>query len=132
MQQEGVGSNAQGDVMMQPSPISPFILAQAKLLLQFPIVTLDAPAHLGNEHPLLNQRIRRQDREEVLQRFRIAFRPLDQQPLLGTLGVLPIVTVGGTDAHYGKREFSVSFVPSRGKGVTPGAHTLVADLMPTA
>ncbi len=102
MKQEGISGNAQGCMVMQPAPVSPFIVTQAELLFQFPVVAFDAPAHLGDMHQAFNRSIDVQDREEVLQRFGIAFRPLDQQPLLRTLGTAPIIAVSATDTHGGK------------------------------
>ena len=55
MKQKCIGGNAQGRMVIQPSPISPLVLSETKLLLQFPVVTLNAPAHLGDIHQLLDR-----------------------------------------------------------------------------
>lgn len=39
---------------MQPPPVAPFIVSQAELLLQLPVVTLNAPTHLGDVDQVLN------------------------------------------------------------------------------
>ncbi len=46
--QEPIGGDAQGGVMVKSAPTPPFIVAQTQLLLEFLIITLDDPAVLGN------------------------------------------------------------------------------------
>lgn len=57
--QEAIGGDAQGGVVMKAPPVSPFVVGQAKLLLEFPVIALDAPAHLGDEDQLIERGIRR-------------------------------------------------------------------------
>jgi hypothetical protein len=42
--QDAVAGNAQGCMMMKPTPIAPFEMSQTEFLLQFFVVALDAPA----------------------------------------------------------------------------------------
>ena len=69
--------------MMETHPASPLVVRETELLLEFLVVALDAPAHLGYEDQLLPGGVARTGREEVLGRFGLAFRPFDQQPFLG-------------------------------------------------
>jgi hypothetical protein len=55
--QKAVGGDAQRGMAMEASPIAAFIMRQAEPLLEFPVVTLDAPAHLGDEDQLFQRGI---------------------------------------------------------------------------
>jgi len=46
-QQETVGCNAQGGVMMKATPAPSLVVAQAEFLFKLLIVPFNAPAHLG-------------------------------------------------------------------------------------
>ena len=50
---KAVGRDAQGGVMMETLPASALVMREAELLLEFLVVPLDAPAHLGDEDQLL-------------------------------------------------------------------------------
>ncbi|MHC2997351.1 hypothetical protein OA56_08835 [Tepidiphilus sp. HLB4] len=78
MQQECVSSNAKGGVVVKAAPVAPFVMPQAKLLLELPVVTLDAPAHLGHMHQTIQGCVGRQGAQEVFHGFGMALRPLDQ------------------------------------------------------
>ena len=56
MQQESVSRNAKGGGVVEIRP-APFILLQAKLLLEFPVVALDASAHRGHVHQTIQRRL---------------------------------------------------------------------------
>ena len=53
--QKAIRRDAQGGMVMEAAPVAAFVMRQAELLLQFPIVALDAPAHLGNEDQLFQR-----------------------------------------------------------------------------
>ena len=46
-QQEAVGRDTQGGVMMKAAPAPSLVVAQAKLLFELLIVPFNAPAHFG-------------------------------------------------------------------------------------
>jgi hypothetical protein len=45
--QESMGSDAQGSMMVEASRVATFLMRQAKLLFEFPAITLDTPAQSG-------------------------------------------------------------------------------------
>ena len=96
---EGVGRDTQGGVMMETHPASPLVVREAELLLEFLVVTLDAPAHLGYEDQLLPCGVARAGREEVFGWFGLTFRPFDQQPLLGTQLSAEVIAMRRTKAY---------------------------------
>ena len=75
--------------MMKATPIAPFVMTKSDFLLEFQIVTLDAPAHLDGGHELRERDVRRQGGQEIASRFAFAFGPLDEQPffLAGAIGM---------------------------------------------
>src|SRR5712692_6655990 len=86
-------------MVMKAAPAAPFEMIEAELVLEFLIVALDAPAELGETDELADRRRRRQGREPILRRLRIASRPLDQQPLFRPrLGAL-VIAMRRPDAH---------------------------------
>ncbi len=60
-------------MMVEASPAPAFIMAQAKLLLEFLIIALDAPAQLGRVDEPVERRIGRQGGQPVFERLGIAF-----------------------------------------------------------
>ena len=57
---------------------TPLVVREAKLLLEFLIVPLNAPAHLGDEDQLLQGGFSRRRREKILDRLGLTFRSFDQ------------------------------------------------------
>src|SRR3989337_2824907 len=55
--EKSIGSDAQARMMMKPTPIAPFVMTQPHLLLEFPVVTFDAPAHFDGAHQELKQEV---------------------------------------------------------------------------
>src|SRR4051795_1505591 len=80
--EEAIGRNAQGGVMMKAAPAASFIMVEPKFLLEILIIPLNPPAQLGHVNQIDQGGRRRQGREPVLGRLLVALRPLDQQPLL--------------------------------------------------
>ena len=68
--------------MMKASPPTPFKMSEPELLLELLIVALDAPAQLGGVDQSAEGDVFRKGREPVFGRLVLAFRPLNQQPLL--------------------------------------------------
>ena len=81
--QEAVGGDAHGGVMVEASPASPFEVAEPDLLLEVLIIALDAPAHHGDVDEAVEGDVPRQRGEPEFRRRLLALRPLDQQPFLG-------------------------------------------------
>ena len=75
--------------MMKAPPITSFVMAEADLLLEFPVVTLNAPAHFDDVHQFLDRNIGRQGGQEVAGWFNFTGGPFDQQPffLAGPVGL---------------------------------------------
>src|SRR5246127_5140698 len=100
--QKPIRSDTQCGVMVKSAPASPFIMTEPELLLQVLIVALDAPAHLGHEHKLLEGRLFGGGSEKVFERLRIAIRPFNEQPFFVANGTSPIVAMRGTNPYGGK------------------------------
>src|SRR6202165_6166563 len=83
--QEAVGCDAHGGVVVEAAPSSPFEVAEPHLLLEILVVALDAPAHHGDVDETIERDASRQRREPILGRCLLAVRPLDQQPFLGLI-----------------------------------------------
>ena len=99
MQQETISSDTQGRMVMKSAPVTTFVLAQTEFLLEFPVVALDAPAHLGDEHHLFQRGI--------------PFAPLDQQLLLKAHLAAKIIPIAGCTRNAVKRPLSWLLAPSR-------------------
>ena len=78
--QKPIRRDAQRGMVMEATPVAPLEVVEAKLLLQFLIVPLDAPAHLDDIHQFLACGLGRQGRQEMLGRLRLALGPFDEQP----------------------------------------------------
>ena len=65
-QQETVGCNAQGGVMMKATPAPSLVVAQAQFLFKLLIVPFNAPAHLGGIDQIYQRGIRGQRRQPIL------------------------------------------------------------------
>src|SRR5260370_3526680 len=72
--------------MMEAAPSAPFIVTKPDLLLEFLIVTLNAPAQFGGVDQIPERDVFRQGREPIFGWLIFALRPLDQHPLLRRLG----------------------------------------------
>src|SRR3954471_7613480 len=80
--QEAVGGDAQRDVMVEAAPAAALEVAQADLLLQLAIPTLDPPAVLGGADQLGQRGAGGPGQQPLAGRIARAGRPLDQQHLL--------------------------------------------------
>ena len=100
--QEAVGCDRQGCMMMKPAPVPAFEVSQAKFLLQFFVVALNAPAHFGNGNEFTQRDLRMQIRQPIFRWLLLPCGPLDQQPLLRMRFLSPIVTMGRANTGSGK------------------------------
>lgn len=99
--QEGIGRDVECGVMVESSPPSTFVMAEAEFLLQILIVALDAPPQLGGRHQVGNPRCAGQRRQPVFRRLGLAVRLLDQEPFLGMGLGEPIVAMSRSNANCG-------------------------------
>src|SRR5665647_2531261 len=107
--------------MVKPTPASSLIVSQPKLLLQILVVPLDAPAHLGDEHHLLQRGLLWRRAEKVFGWFIITFGPLDQQPLFRAHLGAEIIAVSRTHSQRGETpaEFTVGALGAHRNPDTP-------------
>src|SRR3954470_19923970 len=63
--QETVGGDAHGGVMVKAEPSAPFEMPEADLLLELLIIALDAPAQLGSVDQIAERGVSRQGREPI-------------------------------------------------------------------
>ena len=68
--------------MVKATPAATLIVAEADLLLEFEIITLNPPTQFRLIDHAIKRDVGRQRGEPVVIRFGVALRPLDQQPLL--------------------------------------------------
>src|SRR5690349_22350014 len=94
--------------MMKAAPAPPFVMVEPQFLLEILIIPLDPPAQFGPVNQIDQGGGRRQGREPVLARLRVALRPLDQQPLLRMRLGPPVVTMGWTHPHRGEAPAQVT------------------------
>ena len=64
--------------MVKASPTAAFIVTEAHLLLEFEIIALNSPAHLGLIDHAFERDVGRQRGEPVVVRFSRILRPFDQ------------------------------------------------------
>src|SRR5579884_1917229 len=100
--QESIGREAQGRMMMKPTPAPALEMAQPQFLLQLFGVTLDDPTVLGQPDQVADFCFCRQSREPIFRRLGFALRPLDEQPFFRTRLSAPFVPMRWTDTKQGK------------------------------
>lgn len=113
--QESVGGDAQGRVVMKAAPFTTLVMSKPDLLFEFLVVAFDPPPQSGNIDQFLQRGPGRQRREPILGRRTLAFGPFDQQPLFSTWGTSQIIAMCRTDTDGGKAraQFSArAFAPS--------------------
>src|SRR5208337_192381 len=75
-----VGGDAEGGVMMESAPASPFEMGEAELAFEFLVVALDAPAQFGRVDENVDRRVFAQGRKPVFRRLFFALGPFDEKP----------------------------------------------------
>jgi hypothetical protein len=70
--------------MVKSSPTPSFAMAEAQLLFEVAIVSLDPPTHLRNGDKILKCHCFRQRRKPIFKWFLVAFRPFDKEPFFGS------------------------------------------------
>src|SRR3954469_22294337 len=100
--QEAIGCKAQTGMVVEAAPAAALVVPEPQFLLELLVVAFDAPPELGKFDQAREADVLRQGREPVFGGLPLAFRPLDQEPLLGT-GLAPmIVAVRRPDPQAGK------------------------------
>jgi hypothetical protein len=79
--QEPVCGDAQIRMMVESSPAPSLVVAQAEVLLQVLVVTLDAPALMSGTDQFVDRGFFGQRRKDVLARLLLMGGPLHEQPL---------------------------------------------------
>jgi len=85
---KAVGSDTQTRMMMKATPIAAFVMPETDLLLEFEVVTLDAPAHFDAGHQVFERDVRGQVGQEIAGRLDFAFGPFDNPPRLKAPGAM--------------------------------------------
>src|ERR1700686_5820512 len=88
--------------MVEPSPSSPFIMAQSKFLLQVLVIALDPPAQLGQIDQAAERDIVGQGPQPVFGRLLFVLRPFNEQPFFGTRLGEAFITMGGAHPQPGE------------------------------
>src|SRR5215813_15653321 len=81
--QEAVGSDRHGAVVMETSPCAPLVMAEADFLLEVLIITLDSPAQLGEIDEVAERHVGVDRREPELCGRSFMHGPFDQECLFG-------------------------------------------------
>src|ERR1044072_3582218 len=85
-------------MVVEPAPAAALVVPQPEFLLELLVVALDAPPELGAFDQAREADILRQGREPVRGGLLLAFRPLDQEPLLRARFAQPGVAMSGPPA----------------------------------
>src|SRR3954469_17011279 len=83
-------------MVVEPAPAAALVVPQPEFLLELLVVAFDAPPELGEFDQALEADVLRQGREPVLGGLLLAFRPLDQEPLLRARFAQPVVAMSGS------------------------------------
>src|ERR1700738_1199846 len=98
-------------MVMEASPASALEVSQSKLLLQLLIVTLDAPAQLGQVDETLKGDVLWQRGRPVFGRLLLAFWPFNQKPFFG----MAFAAMSGAHAQARKargKSFAAALAPA--------------------
>src|SRR4029077_16000213 len=101
-------------MVMEAPPSAPLEMPEPDFLLELLIITLDAPAQLGEVDQAIEGDVVGKGREPVFGWFALTLWPFDQQPFLrARMGTL-IIAMGSTPSHTSKarnQRFSAAFPP---------------------
>src|SRR5690349_11604647 len=86
-------------MVMETAPAAALVVPQSEFLLELLVIAFDAPPKLGEFDQAREADLLRQGREPVLGGLLLAFRPLDQEPLLRARFAQPVVAMSGAHAH---------------------------------
>src|SRR3982074_901516 len=88
--------------MAEAAPSSPFEMPEPCVLLEFLIVALDPPAHLGNINELPEGVVSWKRREPVFDRLLLTIGAFHQEPTLPPGVGAPVIPMCNTNAQAGK------------------------------
>src|SRR5689334_20847501 len=86
-------------MMMETAPAAALVVPKPEFLLELLVIALDAPPELGEFNKAREADVLRQGREPVLGGLLLAFRPLDQEPLLRARFAQPVIAMSGSHPH---------------------------------
>src|ERR1041384_5099145 len=89
-------------MVVEPAPAAALVAPKPEFLLELLVVALDAPPELGEFDQAREADVLRQGREPVLGGLLLAFRPLDQEPLLRARFAQPVIAMSGAHPHAGE------------------------------
>src|ERR1700741_504518 len=99
---------------METAPSTALEMAESDLLLEFLIVTLDAPAQFGEVDQILQSGVRGKSGEPAFGRLFLALGPLDQEPFFRSALAARKVTPRCANTHLRKprrKVFGRAFSP---------------------
>lgn len=97
--QESIGGDAQGRMVMETEPPPAFVMTESQLLFEVLVVPLDPPALVGRVHQLGKRRLLGQGRQpEVSGLFGLMW-PFDEEPFLRPGLATPRIALGRADAN---------------------------------
>src|SRR3954463_12629438 len=85
--------------MVEAAPAAALVVPKPQFLLELLVIAFGAPPELGEFNKARETNVLRQGREPVLGELLLAFRPLDQEPLLRARFAQPVVAMSGSHAH---------------------------------
>ena len=92
--EEAIGGDAQGGMMMKAAPAPALIVIEPDFLFQFFVIALNAPSALGGGHQIRERGVGWQGGQPVFGWFSFAVGPFDQEPLFRTqFGALVILSL---------------------------------------
>src|SRR3989339_2150170 len=111
--QEPVGGDTEGGMMVKPPPASALKMTQADFLFEFLVVAFNAPPQLGRSYQLFKCYVCVKAGEPIFCGFWFSLGPLDQQPFFRGAVATPIIMMPFVNPHGGKsrREYLVAAFP---------------------
>src|SRR5689334_15019881 len=85
--------------MVEAAPAAALVVPKPEFLLELLVIALDAPPELGKFDHARETNVLGQGREPVLGGLLLAFRPLDQEPLLRARFAQPVVAMSGSHPY---------------------------------
>ena len=107
--QEAIGGNAQGSVMMKAAPAAPFKVPQPEFLLQFLVIALNNPAVFGEIDQIAERCVGGKRGQPVLRRLLFLLWPFDQKPFFRMRLGAPVIAVSGPYTKSGEAGYEFVF-----------------------
>src|SRR3954462_13523431 len=84
--------------MVEAAPAAALVVPKPEFLLELLVIALDAPPELGEFDHTLEADVLWQGREPVFIGFLLAFRPLNEEPLLRAQLIAPVIAMSALHA----------------------------------